>query len=120
MLVAALLLAPTATDAPAAPPDAEDEIVVIAQRHAATQVDWSTRLRNGTMAIRRCKVTESSGDKELDRVVCKAMRECAPRISPDARAGDPLPEFFACTDERSMALGRELFDRREAAAGGSR
>ena len=100
ILASALLLA-----AVAALP-AEDRIVVIGRKLAETRVDWTTRRRNGAMEIRRCKVTHSSGDAELDNVVCQAMKDCARHIPPGAREGDPLPEFFACTDERSLALGR--------------
>jgi hypothetical protein len=117
-VVASLLLAQAVSASPPAP-QAENEIVVLAQRLAASEVDWSTRLRNGAMTIRRCKVTRSSGDRELDKVVCQSMRECVLHIPTEARQGDALPEFFACTEERSMVLGRELFDRREAAAGRS-
>lgn len=116
IFVASLLLAQAA----AAAPPTENEIVVLAQRLAETRVHWSTRLRNGAMTIRRCKVTRSSGDRELDKVVCRAMRACAPHIPAQARHGDDLPEFFACTEERSMALGRALFDRRETAEGRAR
>ena len=119
IFVASLLLAQAAVAAPPTP-EAENEIVVLAQRLAATEVDWSTRLRDGAMTIRRCKVTRSSGDRELDKVVCQSMRECVSQIPAGARQGDELVEFFACTEERSMALGRALFDRREAAAGGAR
>lgn len=120
-VVAALLLAQLG-GAPALPVAEEpaDEILVMARRLAETRVDWSTRRRNGVMQIRRCKVVQSSGDKELDRVVCQAVRECASHIPPDARTGDPLPEFYACNQERSLAMGRALLDRREAAAGGDR
>ena len=117
-LAASLLLAQAVAAVPPAP-EAENEIVVLARRLAGTEVDWSTRLRNGAMTIRRCKVTRSSGDRELDKVVCQSMRECVPHIPASARQGDELAEFFACTEERSMALGRKLFDRREAAGGES-
>ena len=92
----------------------EDQIVVLAQRLAETRVDWATRRRGDAMEINRCEVTQSSGDAELDAVVCEAMRDCAPHIPADARLGDPLTEFFACAEERRLALGYELFERRDA------
>ena len=113
MSVLASLLLAQAVAAPPPPAEADNEIVVLGRRLAETRADWSTRLRNGVMTIRRCKVTHSSGDRQLDKVVCKALRECAPRIPADARTGDPMTEFYACTQDRSMAMGRALLDRRE-------
>jgi hypothetical protein len=110
--VASLLLAQAVAAAPP-PAEADNEIVVLGQRLAETRADWSTRLRGGAMTIRRCKITHSSGDRQLDKVVCKALRECAPRIPADATTGDPMPEFYACAQERSMAMGRALLERGE-------
>jgi hypothetical protein len=111
-LVASLLLAQAVAATPP-PAEADNEIVVLARRLAETRADWATRLRNGVMTIRRCKVTHSSGDKQLDKVVCRAIRECVKHIPADARNGDALPEFYACSEERSLAMGRALLDRRE-------
>ena len=96
----------------AAPPPA-DEIVVLGQRLAETRVEWSTRQRGDVMAIRSCKVVRSSGDRQLDKVVCKALRECARHIPLGSGPRDDLPAFFACNEERSMSLGLALLERRE-------
>ena len=111
-LVAALVLAQAVGAAPP-PAEADNEIVVLGRRLAETRADWSTRLRGGVMTIRRCKITHSSGDRQLDKVVCRAIRECVKHIPADARTGDALPEFYACNQERSMAMGRALLDRGE-------
>ena len=111
--VVSFLLAQAAAAAPP-PAEPENEIVVLAQRLAETRADYTTRLRDGVMTIRRCKITHSSGDRQLDKVVCKALRECAPRHIPvDARQGDALPEFFACAQQRSMAMALPLMERRD-------
>ena len=113
MSVLASLLLAQAVAAPPPPAEADNEIVVLGRRLAETRADWSTPRRGGGMTIRRCKITHSSGDRQLDKVVCKALRECAPRIPADASTGDPMPEFHACAQERSMAMGRALLERRE-------
>ena len=112
-LAAALVLAQAVAAAPPLSAEAENEIVVLGQRLAETRADYATRLRGGVMKIRRCKVTHSSGDKQLDKVVCRAIRECVKHIPADARNGDALPEFYACNQERSMAMARALFEKRE-------
>lgn len=112
MILATFLLA----QAVAAPPpltDADDEIVVLGRRLAETRADYATRLRNVVMTIRRCNVTHSSGDRQLYKIVCRAIRECVKHIPTDARNGDALPEFYACNQERSMAMARALFEKRE-------
>ena len=109
--VAAFLRAQAVAAAP--PAEAENEIVVLGRQLAETRADYTTRLRNGVMTIRRCKVTRSSGDRQLDKVVCQAIRECAKHIPVDARNGDALPEFFACNQERSMARALALMERRD-------
>ena len=112
MSFAAALFLAQAVAAP--PPPAEaNEIVVLGQRLAETRVEWSTRKRGGAMAIRSCRVVKSSGDRELDKVVCQALRECAPHIPLGSGPGDDLPAFFACNEERSMALGLALLEKRE-------
>ena len=111
MIVASFLLAQAVAAAPSEPP-AESEIVVLAQRLAETRVDWTSRRRDGAIQIRRCRVTKSS-DAGLDRVVCQAVRECAPHIPYDAPAGDTFTEFYACAERRSLELAQALLARRE-------
>ena len=87
---------------------------MLAQRRAETRVDWTSRRRDGAIQIRRCRVTKSSGDAGLDRVVCQAVRECAPHIPYDAPAGDTFTEFYACAERRSLELAQALLARRES------
>ena len=112
MIVASFLQA-QAVAAPPSEPPAESEIVVLAQRLAETRVDWTSRRRDGAILIRRCRVTKSSGDTGLDRVVCRSVRECAPHIPYDAPAGDTFTEFYACAERRSLELAQALLARRE-------
>ena len=106
----ALLLAQAA---PLALPDDPPEIVVIARKLSEVRADWAARPRNGKMRISRCRIVQSSGDKELDRVVCQAVRHCAERIAPAASGEDSREEFNDCVREHSLELGEALFARRE-------
>ena len=113
IFAASLLLAQAVAAAPPEPPP-ENEIVVLGRRLAETRVDWTSRRRDGAIQIRRCRVTKSSGDKGLDRLLCQAVRECAPHIPYDAPEGDTFSEFYACADKRRLELAQALFVRRES------
>ena len=62
---------------PAPPPvPVENEIVVIARKMRYIRVDIQAPMRNGRLALARCRVTRSSGYAELDAVPCDAARIC--------------------------------------------
>ena len=107
-----------------APPPAADEpdIVVIARKLQ----DWraSFRMKRGKYA---CAVTRSTGDLEIDRVGCEAMRVCLipamPRFeaarakSVDAATRKRLTdainaEMTTCVRDHRQQLIAELADRR--------
>jgi hypothetical protein len=112
VIFASLLLAQAVAAVPP-PAETEAEIVVLAERLAQTRVEWTTRQRNGAMAIRRCKITRSSGYRELDAMLCKSLRHCAPHIPLGARANEELPDFYACAEEHRLGLFRAWVQRRE-------
>ena len=111
-VVLSLLLAQAVAAPPPAEAEAGNEIVVLAERLAQTRVEWTTRQRGGAMAIRRCKVTRSSGERELDAMLCKSLRHCAPHIPLGAGADEELPEFYACAEEHRLGLFHAWLERR--------
>jgi len=71
----ALLMA--VQDVPAAAPQAEEEITVIARKLKAWR--GGGKLRKGVFT---CKTRNSTGDREIDAIGCAAMQVCFPRYMP--------------------------------------
>jgi hypothetical protein len=123
-MIAALLLI-AAQDVPAAAPQAEDEITVIARKLKAWR--GSLKFEKG---VATCKVRSSSGDREIDAIGCAAMTTCFPRYMPrfeavlanktlDAearkRANAPInAEVTACFTAEHEAGIKALADKRAA------
>ena len=73
--IAAILFAATPVQqVPGLTADQEAEIVVTAQK--ARSMRWSYDL-DKVGGVRKCKVTRTSGDAEIDQLGCEATRECA-------------------------------------------
>jgi hypothetical protein len=85
---AAALLAAFSTTSP---PREPAEIVVTARERLK---DWrgTTRLRNGKYI---CRTRDSSGDREIDAIACRALATCMDTLKPEidaAIARKPPPE----------------------------
>lgn len=106
----------------APPPADESDIVVIARKLQ----DWraSFRMKKGKYA---CEVTRSTGDLEIDKVGCEAMRVCLipamPRYNATRAKGVDAPtrqrltdainaEMTTCVRDHRQQLIAELADRR--------
>jgi hypothetical protein len=78
MIIAGLMML-TAAQAGPAPVDSLEsqpsaDIVVIGRRARAVRWDW--RVDKGGR-LTKCKITRSSGDKDIDQIGCEATRRCA-------------------------------------------
>jgi hypothetical protein len=77
MIAAMLLLIADPQTAPAAGvADSEqmEEIVIIGRRARGVRWDWHV---NKAGRLTKCKITRSSGDREIDQIGCEATRQCA-------------------------------------------
>ena len=97
MIAALALLAAT----PAA-----DEITVLAGR--AKRIRWHYAITKKG-ALKTCRITRSSGDGEIDALVCEATRQCAGEGPADRT------RINACVTPRAKDLIYALRDRRVAA-----
>lgn len=112
MIIAmALLMMATGPEAVAAP---ESEIVVLARKLEATRFVWKASDKSGAWKMTRCKVKQSSGDREIDALGCQAVTLCLPTLPLASRRAPP--EFHACVSDRRRALIADLAARRSAAA----
>ena len=102
MIVAALL----ALSAPqvAVPPSMDEEEIVVMGRLRKVRFDF--RAKDGVMS--RCRVTRSTGDAILDRLVCDTARACVS----DGQV-TTTPQMAACMKARRD----EILDQRAALAG---
>jgi hypothetical protein len=121
MMTFALLLALVAPSPVATP--VEDDIVVIGNKLNG----WTGKVSD-TIGIRRCRTTQSTGDKEIDAIGCRVLTDCfvplKPRMIAAAKAAGrdqekrraalaPLnAEMKECFKERRTTLIVELLDRR--------
>ena len=88
----ALLAAATAE-----PPAVADDVLVIARKMAYIKVDMRVPHRNGRLVLERCRVTQKSGDAELDTIPCEVTKSCM-ADKPETRKG-----LQTCIDERWQA-----------------
>ena len=108
-LLIALVLAQAS--AVADPPPAED-IVVLAERLKKTRFVWNASDKSGAWKLKACKIKQSSGDKAVDAITCRAVELCLPTMPLGAkRAPD---EFHACVFQQRNALIEDLAARRSA------
>ena len=79
-----------------APPLANDDIVVMAQRMRLIEVDMKARKRDGKLALDRCRVTKSSGNAQLDAIPCDVAQACM--------LGNPVTRkiLARCVEEQSQ------------------
>jgi hypothetical protein len=107
MIAALLALAAvqTAVPAPANPPT--EDIVVLARK--LTKVRWSYAVRSDG-SVKRCAIKRSSGDAEIDALVCEATRQCGAEFS-----GAAAP-VNACLQPRALTLVEHLRARRAGIA----
>jgi TonB family protein len=82
-----------------------EEIVVIGRRARGVRWDWKV---DKAGRLTKCKVTKSSGDREIDRIGCEATRRCAARGIRKAGA------MRDCVIPVRTELIAELADRRVA------
>jgi hypothetical protein len=109
MIAALLLLAgQPAVPASAAPPAAENDIVVIGQK--VRKLKFRIRLDAAGKVV--CRITRSSGDAEIDSLACAAARPC---VTPDIVTEAAMT---ACLEPRWARLPAQIAERRHAAAGG--
>jgi hypothetical protein len=104
MLLVSLLLAAW-QNAPQEAVGVPDEIVVLGTKMKS--ISWDFRFdRRGN--LKKCTITRSSGDPELDALVCEATRRCAPHRY-------KTKSFFSCIDSRKRELLEALVDARVGA-----
>jgi hypothetical protein len=108
-LLIALLLAQAAPEAAAV----ETEIVVLAHKLGSTRFVWEASDKSGTWKLSKCQIKESSGDKVVDAITCKAVEQCLHTLPLGAKQAPP--QFNACLGERRGALVAELAAQRAAA-----
>ena len=102
-----LIAAPQAGPMPAAG-DSEavmEEIVITARRARGVRWDWRV---NKAGRLTKCKITRSSGDREIDQIGCDATRRCA------ASGVRREREMRACIVPLRKQLLRSLAERRAA------
>lgn len=92
----------------------ESEIVVLARKLEATRFVWKASDKSGAWKMTRCKVKQSSDDREIDALGCQAVTLCLPTLPLASRRAPP--EFHACVSDRRRALIADLAARRSAAA----
>jgi hypothetical protein len=85
MLTSLLMMALAQTGAaPATAVQAEEpEIIVIGRRARAVRWDWRV---DKAGRLTKCKITKSSGDREIDQIGCDATRRCAAQGIRQAKA----------------------------------
>ncbi|RDE07093.1 hypothetical protein [Sphingomonas aracearum] len=105
MIAALLALAAAQAAVPADPATPSDDIVVLARK--LTQVRWTYAVRTDG-SVKHCSVKRSSGDTEVDGLVCEATRQCGAEFS-----GAAAP-VTACLRPRALALVERLKERRSA------
>ena len=121
-MTVAMLLAAALQSASLSPPQ-RNEVVVIGQRLKT----WRGSIPSVSRSPMLCRTTKSTGDREIDRIGCKAMVACFTRFRDGIVAtGDRnkpgaireslrlavQKEIGACLDERRDTLVAELADRR--------
>ena len=101
MMAAALLLMTAQVAPPAAVPSVEQEIVVIAQRlrNVRFKMKRDRRTRVGS-----CRISRSSGDPAIDRLVCDAAVTCMGTAKVQGAV------FYSCLTDRWKGI---LQTRRE-------
>ena len=104
-LIALALMA----QAPAPTVSEQDEIVVMARKLDKLKIRFGGGLKNGVIAVKSCKVKQSSGDPEVDLIGCNAVNDCA------AQAISKNSVFNKCVKARADLLASELLDRRRKA-----
>jgi TonB family protein len=81
------------------------EIVIIARRARGVRWDWKV---DKAGRLTKCKITRSSGDREIDQIGCEATRQCAAKGIRKAR------QMRACIIPLRRQLIVELAERRSA------
>ena len=111
ILALALASAPVAAMVPA--PEVEQEIVVIGFKFKAMKFKADVSSKDGVVLVKKCRVTKSSKDKEIDAIGCDVTRQCV--------ADKPAtPEILAgCIETRSGEAVAALAERRVTARNGS-
>jgi len=106
----ALTLALTAQTVP--DPETGQEIVVIGQKLKA----WRAKVDFGKKGA-TCKIKQSTGDAEIDRIGCTAMEQCWPDFMPGFEAtrakGISAADRAAKTAALNQALGTCVMAKRE-------
>jgi hypothetical protein len=111
--VSLLLAFAVAQAAAVAEPAASDDIVVLAQKLKNTRFVWKASDKSGAWKLKSCKIKQSSGDKEIDAITCRATEQCLSTLPLGAKTMPPA--FTACLTDRRSALIAELAARRSAA-----
>ena len=106
--LAAILLA-AQVSAGAQTPSDQDDIVVIARKLDKLKIHFGGSKKNGVIVSKNCRVTQSSGDVEVDPIGCKAVTYCVDqRLSKGS-------DFNKCVNDHAKILANELLDRRRSA-----
>jgi hypothetical protein len=91
----------------------EDEIVVIARKFKEMRFVWKANDASGQWRLEKCRITKSSGDKEIDRLSCQALESCLPTMPTGSK--EPPASFDACLTTKRRAMIAELARKRAAA-----
>jgi hypothetical protein len=102
-LIAVQAPAPALTDTPASSAPVSEEIVVMGKALR----NWKGQVRKRGDAF-TCRITQSSGDAELDDIRCNAHRWCAQRVDGDIQALGQLKLEKAALNARINALAQRI------------
>lgn len=86
-------------------PSSDTDIVVLAQRMRLIDVDIRAPRRNGRLTLVSCRVTNGSGNPEMDAIPCATAQECMASDPPNRRA------LEVCVEENSQIRLDELIMR---------
>lgn len=114
MLSLAFLLLVQQTPVASAEAAVDTEIVVIARKLAASRFTWKADDDSGTWQLKQCKIKKSTGDKEIDAIVCAAIEQCLTTLPP--KANKLTPTFNSCVNDTRRNLVGELADKRADAS----
>lgn len=76
MFLLALVATPMAAGQSAVP-DLQEEITVIGMKFRTMKFKADFRTEDGVIVVKKCRVTRSSKDKEIDALGCAVTRACA-------------------------------------------
>ena len=109
MMFALALVAPPIAAVQSAAPELQEEITVIGMKFKTMKFKADFRNNDGVTTVRKCRVTRSSKDKEIDALGCSVTRACA------ALAPTTPEELGTCIESRGEEAIADLAKKRVTA-----